>query len=164
MEKLWDRESRRLAFHEAGHAIAAALCATQWTSARIVPGSVGLGCVLGDPTPEPVNRTFVAWAGLYAEARSCCEADDPRLWWNVSAAQDEHGYSDMPPCWRYWVDPAEAPHETPQGWAAEIELAWPQVELLAKRLLRELTVYSVGGEAAEAAAEPFRVGCPPRWG
>lgn len=146
MVYLWDRESvrvRRLAFHEAGHAVALALCGEQWTSARVDrPAPEFNGWVKHASVGNPANAAFVAWAGSYAEARSVYERDDPLLWTYVRAAQEEGGRGDMQACLRYWG----TPHEPVEQWAAELEVAWPQIRRLAARLEAHGVVYTEGGE------------------
>ncbi len=132
------------AYHEAGHAVAAALCGEQWTSVRIMPTEPdprALHTLLGEMrdvsrayTP-PANDAFICWAGAWAEARGT-DGD-------LRTAQDEHASSDMERAAAY------RGNETEDQWAAELESAWPQIEILAEQLVSEGTVYTRDGERIE---------------
>lgn len=148
-----DDERWRVAYHEAGHAIAAALCGVQWTEARANPNpdntfrTAGLypdhytpedigraslaGWVEGETIEEAASEAFVAWAGQYAETRSG---------YAESLARTEAGAeSDWGKVWTYWNDPAHTPHQTEDDWEAALDAAWPHVEAMA----RELAVHGI---------------------
>jgi hypothetical protein len=130
------------AYHEAGHAVAATLCAVGWTEIRLVESEsarLETGCLawvecvdehLDETTAA--NRAFIAWAGAWAEARYL-SPDDP--WRALLGTQWNGGAADMERVEAYWNDPDHAPHDTEEQWARELDSAWPLVEDLAERLI-----------------------------
>lgn len=140
----YDEEAERTAYHEAGHAIAAALCAVAWTEVRLVASGAerleeGLDAwteFVAEHYEEtsPANRAFIAWAGPWAEARYLAPRD---LWAALPETQTYGGESDMEGVFEYWQSSDCAPHETEERWARELDCAWPQVQHLAKRSWRK---------------------------
>lgn len=125
----WD-----LAYHEAGHAVAAILCGVAVTEVVVDEDH---GWVNGDPEhvadTSPANLAFIAWAGSWTEARFW--SDDP--WSVLPEVQEETSRSDMAVVNAYWADPGNAPHETDEQWASAIDWAWSCVETFASSLWSE---------------------------
>lgn len=153
-----ERQDWRVAYHEAGHAIAAALCGSQWTKATIEPAWGLLGFVAcSDGFDHEANEAFFKWAGSYAQARGllrdqdwpdptdkACERQDlmeNRLWSHVARVERSVGSSeDMKTVNSYFDDGRLATLETKDQWASELNLAWSQVCSLAARLVVERTI------------------------
>jgi hypothetical protein len=139
-------DRRATAYHEAAHAIAAALCAVQWYTARIFDDDPDLdGRVTHEPIRDPESRAFIAWAGAYGEARARYPRDDPFLRERVHEARAAHGFSDEMIMNCYDHTPADHAR-----WAAALERAWPEVRKLAVELLRDGMVATPYGEDLES--------------
>lgn len=117
----------RAAYHEAGHAIAAALCGVQWTHATVVPSGQVNGYVAHEEIEDPHTLAFVAWAGIWAEA-----------YWldcDLLPLTITSGANDMETVEAYWNDSLEP--ESEDDWEGHMRVAWGAVEDLAERLFEE---------------------------
>lgn len=136
---LADAQEWAIAYHEAGHAIAAELCGVRWTSVAIFPddGASGVHGVTrplpGQDSPDS-SWAFIAWAGAWAQARYTGE--------DLSAVQQESGDADLGTVGDVVADE--------DAWSLDLELHWGEIEALAERLVRAGGVlYADDGERIE---------------
>jgi hypothetical protein len=143
-----DEDTEQVAYHEAGHAVAAVLCAVGWTEARLFDddsmeshemGLAGRTKYVAEHYYDttPANQAFIAWAGSWAQARYL-SPDDP--WRDLAGLHDTTSAGDMEDVYAYWNDPANAPLQSDEQWAREMDWAWPAVVPLAERLMRRRVV------------------------
>lgn len=134
---LADFNDWELAYHEAGHAIAAEIVGVGWTSVAVFPddgtridydGRPWLGLTRYVPRHDvpPSAWAFLAWAGCWAQARYTGE--------DLFTVQERSGGADMPR-----VDAYDAPWSE-DAWALDLELRWSEIERLAERLVMTGTV------------------------
>lgn len=128
-----DEELPETAYHEAGHAIAAALCGEQWTSASIHADGGGFTAIQFRPATHQANRAFISWAGPWAEARYVMGETAQDLVRFV--LESGGGREDMEDIEKYWKDSTLAPHETEDQWGGELELAWWIIDDMARQLM-----------------------------
>jgi hypothetical protein len=133
--------AEQIAYHEAGHAVAALLCVVGWEEIAISRRLDRWGWTTlveeHEDDTTPANLAFIDWAGAYAEARYL-SPDDP--WAVLPEVQNVSARSDMRKVRAYRDDPAHAPHESDEQWARSLDGAWKHVVALAERLARERVV------------------------
>lgn len=145
----YDDATWSVAYHEAGHLVAAVLCGLQWTEAWIDPHGLrdefmrGVVRMLSRDDTPAADIAFFYWAGSYAQARYEAGSGDP--WLFLQEIQDECGAADMLRVWDYWNDPTHAPHETDEQWAIELDKGWATLERWAEQLVRAGHVESAAG-------------------
>jgi len=126
------------AVHEAAHAVAAAICGVQWTSARLLDRPVMLGYRAWVRIPvidSDADKAFIYWVGCWAEAR----------WLGIplEEAQRTSGGIDNRVVGAYWT---AGGREGPDRWVAAMEPAWSEVLSFARKLANHGVVFA-GGSA-----------------
>ena len=129
---IYGEDEWAIAYHEAGHVVAAQICGIRWTSVVSVPHNTRSG-ILGAtrhlPGAPSKDRAFVAWAGSWAQARYT-GAD-------LMSVQEEYGDADMDIVSHLGWDLADE-----DEWALALELHWPAIEALAERLVERGHIYA----------------------